>query len=76
MNRDREACVFLLRKDSQRNSLHYLQYESVQLADDNNKKDNAEAALPEQDNSVQIDKIAKTIVGLTTYEVKIDDKKM
>lgn len=76
MNRDKEACVFLLRKDQQRQGLHYLQYESVQLQDDNNKKDNAEAALPEQDHSVQIDKIAKTIVGLTTYEVKIDDKKM
>ena len=45
------------------------------MEDDNNKKD-GDVILVKQDDSVDIDKIAETIVGLKTYEVKIDDKKM
>ena len=70
--------------------LHFLQYESVELQDDNNKKEGADVPEGSDDEGggaqdgkskkkpkkINIQKIASTIVGLKTYEVRIDDKKM
>jgi hypothetical protein len=85
-----EASVFLLRKNPQRVGLHFLQYESVELQDDNNKKEGADVPEGSDDEGggaqdvkskkkpkkINIQKIAETIVGLKTYEVRIDDQKM
>lgn len=42
LNSNVEAAVFLLRKNPTRTGLHFLQYESVELQDDNNKKEGAD----------------------------------
>jgi hypothetical protein len=68
-----------------------LQYESVELQDDNNKKEGADNIQEGSDDEgtgaqdpkskkkpkkINIQKIAETIVGLKTYEVRISDQKM
>ena len=90
LNENCEAAVFLLRKNPKRVGLHFLQYESVELQDDNNKKEGADVPEGSDDEGggaqdskskkkpkkINIQKIAETIVGLKTYEVRIDDQKM
>ena len=39
LNPNCDACIFLFRKNHQRSDLHSLQFESVELQDDNAKKD-------------------------------------
>lgn len=86
MNPNCEACVFLIRKNTERTHIHQHQQESVELQDDNNKKEGAEGPDASDDEggqgksvkkmAINLDLIAETIVGLKTYEVKIDDHKM
>lgn len=56
-----------------------LQLESVEVMDDNNKKEEGgEDGLDDEvnKNAIDIPKIADIIVGLKTYEANIDDKKL
>jgi hypothetical protein len=41
LNKNIHAVVLLFRKNHQRSQLHFLQYESVEVADDNAKKEEA-----------------------------------
>ena len=75
-----------MRKNEERVKLHTLQYESVEIQDDNKQKDNKQIddedgnagvtenkAIPKK---INMEKIAETIVGLKTYEVKIGKEDM
>lgn len=85
LNPNLEASVFFLRKNTRREGLHPQQLESIEIQDENNKKDEApvggvgssdEEAGTNKPKKVKIEMIANTIVGLKTYEVRINDKKM
>ena len=83
-----EASVFFIRKDVYRQGLHPLQIESIEIADENNKKEEAAPAggggsdddddnpFSNKPKKVDIKKISDTVVGLKTYEVRINKKKM
>jgi len=57
-----------------------LSLESVELQDDNNKKDGEDGGEKgidnEENHSIDIKRISDIIVGLKTYEANIDDDKL
>jgi hypothetical protein len=71
--------------------LNFLQYESVEIKDDNNKKSNKEGNEDEDDShnnkldnhvvgkrkkKLDLDAIGNTIVGLKTYEVTVTEEQI
>ena len=68
-----------MKVDPEKQYIHELQMESVEVQDDDNKKD-GEADNKEDNvetkNKIDIKKIADIIVGLKTYEANIDKDKL
>lgn len=80
LNSDVLACAFLIKKNPEKKFVHMLQLESIEMQDDNNKKEEGgegeQRVEAQNENQIDIKKISEIIVGLKTYEANIDDKKL
>lgn len=74
------ASVFLIKADDQKEYLHFLQLESVEIQDDEKKDDdNDQQGVKDMDTKedlINIELISKYIIGLKTYEANMDENKV
>lgn len=78
LDRDCYATVFLAKIDHSKQYIHKLQFESCEIKGKEEKKEDGQVDQedPEEGKIINIDKINKTIIGLTTYEANIDENKV
>lgn len=88
LDADVYASVYLMRKNTKLQKLHYLQYESIEIIDENKKDDENEeiqdGSSSDNENTIamgipqkiDLKEIADTVVGLETYGVQCTKEKV
>ena len=88
MYKNAVASCFLTIKNNKRRNLHYLQFESSEINDQERKEENDDAADSDGDaggkgqqtkfkpKKIKIETIAKYLVGISTLEEKVTESKL